>query len=73
MYLKKTLLAAAIAANTFATFSAFAAQQVDLLITDATLLTMNESKQTFDNGVVAIKGNKIVAVGDQSIAKDFSA
>ncbi|MGR6839904.1 amidohydrolase [Aliivibrio wodanis] len=73
MYLKKTIVAAAIAANAFTAFSAFAAQQVDLLITDATLLTMNESKQTFENGVVAIKGNKIIAVGDESLAKDYTA
>ncbi|MDD9194914.1 amidohydrolase [Aliivibrio sp. S3MY1] len=70
MYLKKTLVAIAIAATSF---SSLAVQQVDLLIKDATLLTMNESKQTFDNGVIAIKGNKIVAVGDQSIAKNYTA
>ncbi len=73
MYLKKTLVAATIAASAIASFSASASQQVDLLITDATVLTMNKEKQTFENGVVAIKDSKIVAVGDQHIAKDFTA
>ena len=42
-------------------------ENVDILIKNATVLTMNSKKEIIENGVVAIKGNRIVAVGDEKI------
>ncbi|MBV7300823.1 amidohydrolase [Enterovibrio paralichthyis] len=71
--LKKSLLSASVALATLASSAAFAAENVDLLIKDATVLTMNEDKTVYENGVVAVKGNKIVAVGDEALAKEYEA
>ncbi|MFT5806821.1 MAG: 5-methylthioadenosine/S-adenosylhomocysteine deaminase [Moritella dasanensis] len=68
-FLNKTLLAASII---FAT-SVHAAEKVDLLITDATVLTMNSDKTIYENGTVVIKGNKIIAVGDAKLAQQYQA
>ncbi len=69
MYLRKSLVAAAVAASSLFSFSAVSAQQADLMITDATVLTMNAAKDVYENGVVVIKGNKILAVGTEELAK----
>jgi 5-methylthioadenosine/S-adenosylhomocysteine deaminase len=68
-FFKKTLIAAAI----IFTFSANAAEKVDLMITDATVLTMNGDKTVYESGTVVIKGNKIVAVGDAKLAQKYDA
>lgn len=47
--------------------------QVDILITDATVLTMNANKTIYQEGVVAIKDNLIVAVGDKNLLKSYQA
>lgn len=73
MYLRKSLVAAAVAASSLFSFSAVSAQQADLMITDATVLTMNAAKDVYENGVVVIKGNKILAVGTEELAKKYSA
>ncbi|WP_016961702.1 amidohydrolase [Enterovibrio norvegicus] len=73
MMLKKTLLSASVALATMMSTTAFAAENVDLLITDATVLTMNADKTVYQQGVVAVKGNKIVAVGEASLADDYKA
>ena len=38
-------------------------ENVDILIRNATVLTMNNKREVIENGAVAIKGNRIVAVG----------
>lgn len=86
MMLTKTLLSATIAIFAFSSTVTIASDaisttptkpssiiDVDLLIKDATVLTMDKNKQVYQNGVVAIKGNKIVAVGNQSIINKFKA
>ncbi|WP_069447306.1 amidohydrolase [Vibrio scophthalmi] len=73
MSMKRTLLATAIAS--LGLFSAFsqAAEQADLIITDAMVLTMNQDKTVYENGTVVIKDNKIIAVGDESLEKKYQA
>ncbi|WED29270.1 amidohydrolase [Vibrio sp. DW001] len=73
MTLNRTFLALSIAASSLFSISTFALEKVDILITDATVLTMNAEKQVFNQGTVAIKGNKIVAVGDSTIASQYEA
>lgn len=70
---KKTLIAVSLAATTLASTSALALEKVDLLIKNATVLTMNEDRAVFDQGLVAVKGNKIVAVTDGKDVKDYQA
>lgn len=53
--------------------NAHAGDAVDLLITKAHVLTMDAQKTVYDRGLVAIKGNKIVAVSDGSDSADYSA
>ncbi|MBY5947649.1 amidohydrolase [Photobacterium rosenbergii] len=73
MMFKKTLVAVSLAAATLASASSFAAEKVDLLIKNATVLTMDEDKNVYDSGLVAVKENKIVAVTDGSDLKEFEA
>lgn len=61
---KKTLLVTSIAATSFISSFAIAAENVDLLITNATVLTMDNDKKVYPNGLVAVKENQIVAVSD---------
>jgi len=70
---KKTLLAVSLAATSLASASAYALENVDLLIKNATVLTMNKDKTVFDNGLVAVKDNKIVAVTDGKDVNDYQA
>jgi cytosine/adenosine deaminase-related metal-dependent hydrolase len=70
MNIKQTLLATTIAG--LSTFS-HAAQKVDLMITDAHVLTMNQEKTVYQNGTVVINDNKIVAVGDEALAEQYKA
>ena len=70
---KKTLLAVSLAATSLISTSAYAIENVDLLITNATVLTMDQDKTVFDNGLVAVKGNKIYAVTDGSNISEYKA
>ena len=70
MNIKQTLIAAAVAG--VSTLS-YAAEKVDLMITDAMILTMNQDKTVYESGTVVIKDNKILAVGEQSIASQYQA
>ncbi len=70
---KKTLIAVSLAATTLASTSALALEKVDLLIKNATVLTMNEDRTVFDQGLVAVKGNKIVAVTNGKDVEDYQA
>lgn len=71
MTIKRSLLSTAIAG--FISFSSFAADKVDLMITDAMVLTMNENKTVYQSGTVVVDGNKIIAVGDSSLAEKYQA
>ncbi|OBU27400.1 amidohydrolase [Photobacterium kishitanii] len=53
--------------------SAYAIENVDLLIKNATVLTMDQDKTVFDNGLVAVKGNKIYAVTDGMDINEYKA
>lgn len=64
-----TLLATSILFST----SNYATEKVDLMITDATLLTMNGDKTVYENGTVVVKDNKIIAVGDAALAQQYQA
>ncbi len=50
-----------------------ALEPIDLLITNATVLTMDENKTIYNKGLVAIKGSKIIAVGNGDLAKRYKA
>ncbi len=47
------------------------AGKADIILKNATVLTMNKAKDIFQQGTVVIKGNKIIAVGDDSLSKKF--
>ncbi|MEC6907689.1 amidohydrolase [Photobacterium piscicola] len=70
---KKTLLAVSLAATSLISTSAYAIENVDLLIKNATVLTMDQDKTVFDNGLVAVKGNKIYAVTDGANLNEYKA
>ncbi len=73
MSLKRTLLATAIAGLGLLPLSSVANEKVELIITDAMVLTMNQDKTVYENGTVIVDGNKIVAVGDNSLTKQYSS
>lgn len=71
--LKKTLLAASLATLSLSSASAFAIENVDLLIKNGQILTMDSEKTIFDKGLIAIKDNKIVAVTDGSDINEYKS
>lgn len=68
-FLNKALFATAIMLST----SVYALEKVDLMITDATVLTMDSNKTIIERGTVVIKGNKIIAVGDATLTSKYLA
>ena len=57
-----------------ASFPAKSAERVDLIIRGATVVTMDASWRVIENGAVAIKGERIVAVGTSSdVSAKYSA
>jgi 5-methylthioadenosine/S-adenosylhomocysteine deaminase len=46
---------------------------VDLIVTNAEVVTMNDRRDVFDNGVVVIRGSDIVAVGPATLAAGYRA
>ncbi|SON49438.1 amidohydrolase [Vibrio tapetis] len=70
MKMKHTLLASVLG---LLSFSTAAAKPADLIITDAMVLTMNQDKTVYENGTVVVKDNKIIAVGDKTLAKQYKA
>jgi len=73
MSIKRSLIASAIASLGLFSAQSFAAENVDLMITDAMVLTMNQDKTVYESGTVVVKDNKILAVGDESLAKQYKA
>jgi cytosine/adenosine deaminase-related metal-dependent hydrolase len=69
----KTLIAVSLTVASLAGTSSVAAENVDLLIKNGTVLTMDEDKTVYENGLVAVKENKIVAVSDGSDLDEFAA
>ena len=53
--------------------TASAAEEADLMIMNGMVLTMNQDKVVHDNGTVVIRDNRILAVGDASLADDYEA
>jgi cytosine/adenosine deaminase-related metal-dependent hydrolase len=70
---KQTLLTSTTASLVLFSMASSAAEKVDLMITDAMVLTMNQDKTVYDNGTIVIKGNKIIAVGDASLTDAYQA
>ena len=66
-----TGIAAAILA--LASLQVSKAEEVDLIIKNGIVLTMNTEKQVVNDGVVVINGNKIIAVGGADILEKYSA
>ncbi|MEG0137053.1 MAG: amidohydrolase family protein, partial [Cetobacterium sp.] len=48
-------------------------EEASIIIKNGTLLTMNKERQIIKNGVVVIKNNKIISVGDESLLNNYSA
>jgi 5-methylthioadenosine/S-adenosylhomocysteine deaminase len=48
-------------------------ERVDLIVTNAHVLTMNERKEIHENGAVIIKDSRIVAVGPATLADRYTA
>ncbi len=46
---------------------------VDLVITNAQILTMDDNKNVYENGVIVINGNQIIAVGHNNIFSKYQA
>lgn len=69
----KTLVAVALAASALISTSAFALEKVDLLITNATVLTMDKDGTVFEQGLVAVKGKQIFAVTDGRDVENYQA
>ncbi|WP_367987988.1 amidohydrolase [Vibrio sp. NTOU-M3] len=73
MNTKRSLLACLLAGISVFSYASHAAKPVDLIITDATILTMDANKAVYESGTVVVKGNKIIAVGDDSLATQYRA
>lgn len=48
-------------------------EQANIIIKNGTLLTMNEKREIIENGVIVIKNNKIISVGNEDLLKKYSA
>ena len=52
---------------------AVVAEEADIVIRNATVVTMDEARQVIEGGTVVIKGRHVVAVGDESLAGKYEA
>ena len=68
-----SLLGATLASLVLAAFPATAAEEADLMIINGLVLTMDQDKTIHENGVVVVNDDRIIAVGDQSLAADYQA
>ena len=48
-------------------------EEASIIIKNGTVLTMNEKRDVIENGVIVIKNNKIISVGDEELLKQYSA
>ncbi|MGL5057203.1 MAG: amidohydrolase, partial [Fusobacteriaceae bacterium] len=48
-------------------------EQVSIIIKNGTLLTMNEKREVIENGVIIIKNNKIISVGNEELLEKYEA
>ncbi|MGL5124593.1 MAG: amidohydrolase, partial [Fusobacteriaceae bacterium] len=48
-------------------------EQVSIIIKNGTLLTMNEKREVIENGVIIIKNNKIISVGNEELLEKYVA
>lgn len=71
-YLKKTLLLV-ILFLTGCSFSFEEKASSSIIITNGTVLTIDKDNRVIHNGVVVIKDNKIISVGDATLLKKYSA
>ncbi len=71
--MKKLLLRSLASLSAFNNAEVKASKKVDLIVKNGIVLTMNGKKEILDNGVVVVKGNKIVEVGDKKILKKYSS
>lgn len=69
----KILIVVSLAVASLVSTFGVAAENVDLLIKNATVLTMDEDKNVYENGLVAVKENRIFAVTDGSDLNEFEA
>ena len=69
----KTLLTVSLATTALISTSAFALEEVDLLIRNATVLTMDKDRTVFEQGLVAVKGKQIIAVTDGQDVENYQA
>ena len=61
-------------ASLFLAFAAFAAEPVDLIVSGRQVVTMDATQRIISNGAVAVKGERIVAVGPRTeIDKAYKA
>ncbi|EJL6462141.1 amidohydrolase [Vibrio cholerae] len=70
---KQNVIVAAMASLSLFSAMSHAQSDADLMITDAMVLTMNGDKTVYQNGTVVVKENKIIAVGDAELAKQYQA
>lgn len=63
------ILALAVFYNT----SAWAKEKVDVLVHNARIVTMDAAYSLYEDGVIAIKGDTIIAVGDGKLKSKFKA
>ncbi len=70
---KKTHLAVLLCASSLFSTTSAALEKADLLIKNAMVLTMNEQKTVFQQGLIAVKGNKIIAVTNGEDIKNYQA
>ena len=48
-------------------------RNVDLMITNAQILTMDKDKNIYQNGVIVVKDNQIIAIGANTMASKYKA
>ncbi len=69
----KILMVVSLAVASLISAFGVVAETVDLLIKNATVLTMDEDRNVYENGLVAVKENRIFAVTDGSDLNEFVA
>lgn len=67
------LTVAAVAGSAACVAASAQSTAVDLLVTNGTVVTMNATREVIENGVVAVRGSQIVAVGPAATAASFTA